>query len=169
MLRRGVVTGVLDDAFTDAERKIEAAMRGIPLLEVLADPERMEVVVEAKTVALEALIESALAGVAEGRVADVVDQGKSLGEVFVQAEAAGNLAGNLHDLDGVRKARTEVVGGAAGKDLRLAGEAAKGARLNDTLAVALEGGSRRPWRRGIDARQKTIVRVVRVNDHGESS
>ncbi len=74
----GVVAGVLDDAFADAEGEIEAAMGGVALLEVLADAERMEVVVEAQAVPLQAVVESALAGVAEGRMADVVDQGERL-------------------------------------------------------------------------------------------
>ncbi len=84
----GVVAGVLDDAFADGEGEVEAAVGGVALLEVLADAEGVEVVVEAEAVALEAVVEGALAGVAEGRVADVVDEGEGLGEVFVEAEAA---------------------------------------------------------------------------------
>jgi hypothetical protein len=83
-----VVAGVLDDAFADAEGEVEAAVGGVALLEVLDDAQGVEVVVEAQAVALEALVEGALAGVAEGRMADVVDQGEGLGEVFVEAEGA---------------------------------------------------------------------------------
>ena len=141
MLIGGVVAGVLDDALADAEGEVEAAVGGVALLEVLDDAEGVEVVVEAAAVALEALVERALAGVAEGRVADVVDEGEGLGEVFVEAERAGAGAGDLRDLDGVGEAAAEVVGGAAGEDLRLAGETAEGARLHDAFAVALEGGA----------------------------
>jgi hypothetical protein len=49
-------------------------MVGVALLEVLDDAERVEVVVEAEAVALEAAVEGAFAGVAEGRMADVVDE-----------------------------------------------------------------------------------------------
>ena len=113
-------------------------MGGVALLEVLDDAQRVEVVVEAEAVALEALVQGALAGVAEGRMADVVDQCQRLGEVFVEAERAGAGAGDLRDLDGVGQAAAEVVGGAAGEDLGLAREAAEGARLHDAFAVALE-------------------------------
>ena len=75
----GVIARVLDDALADAEGEVEAAVSGVALLEVLADAEGVEVVVEAEAVGLEAAVECALAGVAEGRVADVVDEGKSLG------------------------------------------------------------------------------------------
>ena len=108
---------------------------------------------------LEALVEGAFAGVAEGGVADVVDQGEGLGEVLVEAEGGGDGAGDLGDLDGVGEAAAEVVGGAAGEDLGLAGEAAEGAGLDDALAVALEGGARGTKGRGIDAGEERIVRV----------
>ncbi len=155
----GVVAGVLDDALADAEGEVEAAMGGVALLEVLDDAEGVEVVVEAAAVALEALVQGALAGVAEGRVADVVDEGEGLGEVFVEAERAGDGAGDLGDLDGVGEAAAEVVGGAAGEDLGLAGEAAEGARLHDAFAVALKGGAEVAERRGVHTGQKRIVRV----------
>jgi hypothetical protein len=72
-------------------------------------------------------------------MADVVDQGEGFGEVFVEAERGGDVAGDLRDFHGVGEAAAEVVGGAAGEDLGLAGEAAEGAGLHDALAVALEG------------------------------
>jgi len=59
----------------------------------------------------------------------------------------------------VGEAAAEVVGGAAGEDLGFAGEAAEGARLDDALAIALEGGARRALRRCINARDQCIVRV----------
>jgi hypothetical protein len=98
-------------------------------------------VVEAQAVLLERAVEGALAGVAEGRVADVMYQGERLGEIFVQVEGAGYVAGDLRDLHGVGEAGSEVVGGAGGEDLGLAGETAEGAGLDDALAVALEWGS----------------------------
>ena len=52
-----------------------------------------------------------------------------------------------------------MVGGAAGKHLRLARQTAEGASLHDALAVALEGRARRAKGRRIDAGQKKIVRV----------
>ena len=155
-----VVAGVLDDAFADAEGEVEAAVGGVALLEVLDDAEGVEVVVEAAAVALEALVEGAFAGVAEGRVADVVDQGEGLGEVLVEAEGGGGGTGYLGDLHGVGEAAAEVVGGAAGEDLGLAGEAAKGPGLDDALAVALEGGSSGSGGGWVDAGEERVA-VVR--------
>ncbi len=132
---------MLDDAFAHGEREVQAAVRGVALLEVLDDAQGVEVVVEAEAVTLQAAVEGALAGVAEGRVADVVDEGEGFGEIFVEVQGGGDGAGDLRDLDGVGEARAEVVGGAGGEDLRLAGEAAEGAGLDDALAVALEGGA----------------------------
>jgi len=60
-------------------------MCGVTLLEVLDDAQGVEVVVEAQSVALEAFIEGTLAGVAEGGMADVVDQRESLCKVLVEA------------------------------------------------------------------------------------
>ena len=156
-----VVARVLDDAFADGESEVEAAMRGVTLLEVFADAEGVEVVVETQAVALEALVEGALAGVAEGRVADVMHQREGLGEVLVQAQRFGDRARDLLDLDGVSEARAEVVGGAAGEDLGLAGEAAKGAGLHNAVAIALEGGPVRALGGRIDARAQRIGGVRR--------
>ena len=54
-------------------------------------------------------------------------------------QRGGDGARNLRHLHGVRQARAEVVGVAAGEDLRLVLQAAKGARVDDAIAVALEG------------------------------
>ena len=159
MLLDVVVARVLDDALANAERQIEPAMRGVALLEVLDDAQRVEIVVEAAAMAREAAVQRALASVAEGRMTDVVDQCQRLGEVFVEAKCGGGGAGDLRHLDRVGQAAAKVIGGAAGEDLRLAGEPAEGARLHDALAVTLEGSARRTERRRIDAGQKRIVRI----------
>ncbi len=134
-------------------------MGGVAQLEVVHDAQRMEVVVEAQAVALEAFIQRAFTCVAEGRMADVVDQGQCLGKVFVQSQLLGDAACDLGHFDGVSQAAAKVVGGAAGEDLRLARKAAKGARLHDALAVSLKCSARWPFRRGINALRKHVVRV----------
>ncbi len=144
MLLGGVVARVLDDALANAEREVESAMRGVTLFEVLDDAQRMDVVVEAAAVTAETAVERALAGVSEGRMADVVNQSERLREIFIQAKRGCRGARDLRDLHGVGQAAAKVVGGAAGKDLRLARETAKGARLHDALAITLEGSAREP-------------------------
>jgi hypothetical protein len=150
---------VLDDAFTDAERQIEPAMRGVTLFKVLDDPERVEVVVEAPAMTLEAMVQCTLTGMPKWRVADVVNQSKRLRQIFIQSKRRGNGPGNLRNLNGVGQAAAKMIGGPAGKYLRLPGEAPEGTGLHDALAIPLERRTRRAERCGIDAGQKKIVRI----------
>ena len=46
-------------------------------------------------------------------MADVVNQGERFGEVLVEAERAGDGAGDLRDFDGVGEAVAKVIGEAA--------------------------------------------------------
>jgi hypothetical protein len=71
-------------------------------------------------------------------VADVVDQREGFGKINVEAERSGDGAGDLRDFQGVSEAVTEVVGIAAGEDLRLGFEAAEGAGVNNAVAVTLK-------------------------------
>ena len=87
------------------------------------------------------MVEGTLAGVAEGWVANVVNEGQGFGQVLIEVEGAGDVAGNLRDFHGVGEARAEVVGGAGGKDLGFASEAAEGAGLDDAFAVTLKRGA----------------------------
>ena len=84
---------MLDDAFANGEGEVQAAVGGVALLKVLDDAQRVQIVVEAKVMALQAAIQCALAGVAEGRVADVVDQRERLREIFIQAQVRRQLYG----------------------------------------------------------------------------
>ena len=59
----------------------------------------------------------------------------------LRSSVGGDGAGNLRNLHGVGQAGAKVVGGARGEDLGLAGETAKGAGLDDALAIALEGSA----------------------------
>ena len=88
---------------------------------------------------LQGVIQRAFASVAEGRMADVVHQCQRFGEVFVESKRSCDGARDLRHFHRVRQAAAEVIGVAMGKDLRLAGEAAKGARMNDASAIALKG------------------------------
>src|SRR5208283_5506934 len=100
--------------------------------------QRLEVVVEELAVLPHQQIERAFARVAKRRMSDVVNQRKRLDEIDVQVERCGDGARDLRDLHGVRQARAEMVRVAAGEDLSLVLKAAKGARMDDAVAVALE-------------------------------
>ena len=117
--------GVLDDAFADLEGQVQSAEGGIALLEIFDDSQGVEIVIEEESVVAHGGVESFFSGVAEGRVADVVDQGECLDEINIEAESSGDGAGDLRDFERVREAVAEVVGVAAGEDLRLGFERRK--------------------------------------------
>ena len=110
---------------------------------------------------LEAAVQCALAGMPKRRMAYVVNQRQRLSEIFVQAKRGRNRPGDLRDLDGVGQTAAKMIGGAAGKYLRLPRKAPEGAGLHNALAIPLEGRSRRTEGRGIDTGQKKIARVSR--------
>ncbi len=78
-----VIVGVLDDAFPDFEGEIQAAKRGVALLEIFDNAESVQVVVKGKSVLAHGGVECFFSSVAEGWVAEVVDKGKGFGEIHV--------------------------------------------------------------------------------------
>jgi hypothetical protein len=95
-------------------------------------------------VRLKGLVEGFFAGVAEGRMADVVDQREGFGEFDVEAQRGGQGAGDLGDFKvWVRRLRKWSEGESrreqAGEDLGLAGQAAEGAGVQDAGGVAGKG------------------------------
>ncbi len=124
-------------------RQIEPA----PLaLDLRQHPDAVLGVVEAgiAVVAPVGLIKRPLAGMAEGRVADVVAEGDGLREVLVEPEGLGDSARDLRDLEGVAEARAKVVLARRDEDLRLVREAPeRAAEVDDPVAVALEVGAHR--------------------------
>ena len=119
-------------------------MRRVALLKVLDNAQRMQIVVESQPMAFQAFIQSALAGMAERRMADIVNQRQRLGQVLVQPQRLGDAARNLHHFNGVGQAAAKVVRRAAGKYLRLARQPAKRARLHNAFPVALKRRPRWP-------------------------
>ena len=93
--------------------------------------------VEAAVVGEQA-VEGFLARVAEGRMAEVVGEGDGFGEIFVEAERAGERAADGRDFHRVGEARAVVVAGAVEEDLGFVFEAAEGGRVDDARGVALE-------------------------------
>ena len=95
------------------------------------------------------LVQDFLAFVAEGGMAEIVGQGDGFGQVFVEVEGAGDAAGDGGDLDGVGQAGAEMIARAVEENLRLVFQAAKGARVDDAVAVALEFGAPQGRRFGV--------------------
>jgi len=140
MVSGGVVTRVLDDALSDSQREVEAAMGCVSLFEPCDDAQCVQIMVKAKAMRLQRLIERLLARVAKGRVADVVGEREGLCKLCIQAEGIGEGAGDLSNFKRMREPAAEVIaggiGGQAGKHLRLAGQTSKCPRVQDASAVA---------------------------------
>jgi hypothetical protein len=107
----------------------------------------------------QALIQRALPGMSERWMADVVDQRKGFGQVFIQAQRRCSSTGNLRNFDGVSQPAAKVVRGATGKYLRLPCQTTEGASLHDALAVTLESRARGSLWRRVDASDKRITLI----------
>ncbi len=131
----------------------------VTLLKVLDNSQRVDVMVEAAAMTLEAAVQRTLAGMPKRRMADVVNQCKRLRQIFVQTKRSGGPTCDLCDFNRVGQAAAKVVGGTTGKDLGLAREPPEGTGLHDALPVTLKGCARGTERRRIDAGQQEIVRI----------
>jgi|SRR5271156_1729430 len=116
-------------------------MRGVPLLKALDDAQSVKIVVKAEAVLAHRGVESALPGVAEWRMTNIVDERKGLGKVRIQAKRAGDGAGDRRNLKSVCEPAAEVVGIAIGENLRLARHAPKRSSMSHASAIALEGAA----------------------------
>jgi hypothetical protein len=116
---------VLDDAFARFEAEIEAIKSGVALFQKIDDTQALQVVLEAAMRA-HAGVQRVLAGMAEGRVSEVVGQRNGFDQVFVEMQGARHAAGDLRDFDAVRQAGAEEVALVVDENLRLVFEPAKG-------------------------------------------
>ena len=94
-------------------------------------------------------------------MADVVDQGESLGQFGIESEIGGEGSSDLGHFKCVGEAAAEMIGdcigGQAGEDLGLAGEAAKRTRMQNARSIAREGRAVGVGRLAIGAKYHRIV------------
>ena len=79
---------MLDDSFAHFEGQVQAGKIEIALLELLDDPQRVQIVIEALAILAHARIELPFPGVAERRMADVVNERQRLGKIGVEIASA---------------------------------------------------------------------------------
>ena len=115
---------MLDQAFEGFPSEVEAIEVGIAALQPGHHGERLGIVVKAAP-RREATGERALAGMTERRMAEIVAQGGSLGEVFVELERAGERTRDLGHFQRVGQAGAVVVTLVEDEDLGLVGKPAK--------------------------------------------
>ena len=124
--------------------------------------QRLGVALEAAAVLAE-LGQHPLAVVAEGRVAEVVRERRGLRDVGVAAQRAGQVAGDLGDLEAVGQPVADEVVGLRSHHLGLGGQPPGGRRMHDPGPVTLERGALRrghPLGRLVDealARRRVVV------------
>ena len=130
-----VIARMLDDALAHLKRKVESRKIQISLFELLDNPQRMEIVIEAVAMLAHARVELAFSRVSEGRVADVVNEGEGFGESGIEAERGRDGAGNLRDFDGVGETIAKMIGKSRSEYLGLGFQAAEGSRVDARGAV----------------------------------
>src|SRR4029077_1725795 len=86
-------------------------------------------------------VERALAGMAERRMAEVVGQRQRLGQIFIDAERAGQRPRHLGDFERMGEPGAVVVALVEHEHLRLVLEASERGRMDDAVAVAAEGAA----------------------------
>ena len=133
-----------------SQREVQPVEIGIAPLKPRYDPQRLGIVVEAAPL-LHLLVERVLAGVAERRVAEIVHQRHRLGEVLVAAQRSRQGSRDLRHLDRMGEPRPVVIALIGDEDLRLVLQPAKGSRVDDAVAVALERRARRAFRLVVEA------------------
>src|SRR5260221_7825815 len=168
MLPGSVIVRVLNDALADFKCQIQPAESGITQFEIFDDSERVQIVIEGKPVLAHGGVERFFSRVAKRRVAEVVNQGERLRQIGVQAKLHGDGARDLRDLNGVSQPVAEMIGVAAGENLRLRFQAAKGAGMDDTVTVALKVVAVGMRWLGMAASAGVFYAHRIVGEHGES-
>jgi hypothetical protein len=79
---------------------------------------------------------------AERRMAEVVGEAQRLGQILVEAERAGDRPADLRDFEAVGQPDPEMVAVGRDEHLGLVAQAAERDRMDDPVAVALEGVAR---------------------------
>src|SRR5580765_3103075 len=123
---------MLGDSVADFPREIQPAAI-VP--QDIHDAQALLVVLEA---AGSQLVEDTLAGVAEGRVAEIVAERDGLGQLLVEVQHLRDRAGDLGDLQRVREPRAVVIARRREEDLRLVLQPAERLGVDDAIAIPLE-------------------------------
>ncbi len=139
---------MLDQTFQRFPGEVEAVDARLVLLKFGDHAERLGIVVEAAG-ARHGGVQSALAGMAERRMAEIMGERERLGQVLVDCEGTRESAGDLRDFQAVSKTGAIVIALVIDEDLGLVVEPPEGGGMQDAVAVAGEGGARGTRRLGL--------------------
>jgi hypothetical protein len=138
---------VLDEALKRLPGEVEAVEAGIFALERGDDAQGLGVVVEA-ALAAHCGVERALAGMAEGRMTEIMGKRERLGQVLVKLKRPRHGARDLRHLEAVGQAGAVVIPLVINEHLGLVGQAPERRRMQDAVAVAGIEAPRRARRLG---------------------
>src|SRR5580704_6996927 len=127
---------MFQDPLAALEGEVEAVEFGVLLLQLIDDPERLQVVLEAAEIA-HALVQRILARVPERRVAEIVRQTDRLRQHLVQGERPGDGTRDLRNLQRMREAGAIQVAFVIDEHLSLVDQPAEGGGVDDAVAVTL--------------------------------
>jgi hypothetical protein len=127
---------MFDDAFAKLESQIEAREIQIALLEMLDDAQGVKIMVESFAILAHSQIKLPLARMPERGMSNIVDQCERFGEVRIQIQGAGHRPRNLSYFERMRQPVSKMVGKTSCENLRLGFKAAKGSRMDYTIAVS---------------------------------
>ena len=146
--------------------QIEPVEIGIGIFERGHEPQRVGVVIEPAGIG-ERRGQRVLAAMAERRMAKVVREAQGLGQILVEPEDARHRPPDLRDLDRVGQADAEMVAVGGDEHLRLVAQAAEGDRMDDAVAVALEGVAL-PARAAVDPPRRPCRAIVKGARQGRA-
>ena len=113
----------------------------------------------------QAALQCFFAAMAERRVAEIMAQTKRLGKVFVEAQRPGHRPADLRHLERMSQPNAKMIAIGRDKHLRLVSQPAEGDRVNDPVAVTLEGVTRTA-RASIIFREGPAARSGRLRGEG---
>ena len=128
---------MFDEPFQGFPCQIQAIKSGITALKRCHDPQGLCIMVK-PPIGLHALMQRILPSVTEGWVPEIMGQGESLGQIFIQFEGARQRAGDLGHFQSVGQSRPIVIPFMIDKNLCLVFKTAKCRRMNDPVSVALK-------------------------------
>src|SRR5689334_12912354 len=157
---------MLGDALTDFKRQVQPREARVAAFKRFHDAQRLQIVIEAIAEAAHQAIQFLFAGMAEGRMADVVRQRESFGKIFIHTQNSGHGARDLRNLDGMRQAVAEMIRDAGGEHLGLVFEPAERPRVYHSIAVALKSVAVRMSQFRVAAPTRALQREPQMGKRG---
>ncbi len=128
---------MFQDAFAGLERQIQTREIGMAFLELIDDPQRLKIVFKPSEFTHTG-VQRVLAGVAKGRMTQIMSETDGLHEILIEAHGASDRSRDLGDFQRMSQTRAIEVAFVIDEDLGLIHEATKRGGMNDSIAVALK-------------------------------